>query len=242
MSSLTHNIDAVFIGLDVHEDSISVGIINPGHDSQEVERIFNDPESMRRLINCFDDPSRMRVCYEAGPTGFDLARDRGRMGVSCEVIAPSMIPRAPGDRVKTDTRDCRRLARLHRAGELVAVRVPPPTEEAVRDLCPTRGGHGGGPDPGTPPPRQAPAAPLEDVAGRVCLDVSSRTRGLPSSASTSRHCTRPSTTTERSRSALAPGSNVPRSSGPQNVPPFNGTIRRNPRRQSGPHDEGPRLC
>ena len=61
------------------------------------------------------------------------------MDVRCEVIAPSLIPKAPGDRVKTDKRDCRRLARLHRAGELVAIRIPTPTEEAVRDLCRTRG-------------------------------------------------------------------------------------------------------
>jgi transposase len=81
----------------------------------------------------------LRVCYEAGPTGYDLARLLGAMGVACEVIAPSMIPKAPGDEVKTDTRDCRRLARLHRAGELVAIRVPSPAEEAVRDLCRTRG-------------------------------------------------------------------------------------------------------
>jgi transposase len=139
VSSFTHNLDAVFIGLDVHKDSISVGILNPGHDSPDVEKIFNDDESMRRLIGRFDDPSQLRVCYEAGPTGFDLARDLRRMGVSCEVIAPSMIPKAPGDKVKTDARDCRRLARLHRAGELVAVRVPAPIEEAVRDLCRTRG-------------------------------------------------------------------------------------------------------
>ena len=59
--------------------------------------------------------------------------------MACEVIAPSMIPKAPGDKVKTDSRDCRRLARLHRAGELVAIRVPSPLEEAVRDLCRTRG-------------------------------------------------------------------------------------------------------
>jgi hypothetical protein len=148
-SSFTYNIDAVFIGMDVHKDSISVGILNPGHDTPDVEKIFNDPESMRRLIGRFDDPSRLRVCYEAGPTGYDLARDLRRMGVACEVIAPSLIPKAPGDRVKTDTRDCRRLARLHRAGELVAVRVPPP-------------------------PQQVPPPPLEDLAGRLCLDLQAR--------------------------------------------------------------------
>jgi len=61
------------------------------------------------------------------------------MGVRCDVIAPALIPRAPGDRVKTDTRDCRRLARLHRMGELVAIRVPSEAEEGVRDLCRARG-------------------------------------------------------------------------------------------------------
>jgi transposase len=60
------------------------------------------------------------------------------MGVACEVIAPSLIPTAPGDRMKTDRRDCRQLARLHRAGELVAIHVPTVAEEAVRDLCRAR--------------------------------------------------------------------------------------------------------
>ena len=78
----THNFDAVFIELDVHKDSISVGILNPGHDSADVERILNDPASMGRLIGRFDDPVRLRVCYEAGSTGFYLARDLRRMGVS----------------------------------------------------------------------------------------------------------------------------------------------------------------
>jgi transposase len=81
----------------------------------------------------------LRACYEAGPTGYDLHRLLGSLGVRCEVVAPSLIPRAPGGKVETDTRDCRRLARLHRAGELVAIRVPSPQEEAVRDLYRTRG-------------------------------------------------------------------------------------------------------
>jgi transposase len=80
----------------------------------------------------------LRACYEAGPTGFELARLLASMGVRCEVVAPSLIPKAPGDKVKTDKRDCRRLARLHRAGELVAIRIPTVQEEAVRDLCRTR--------------------------------------------------------------------------------------------------------
>ena len=84
------------------------------------------------------EPARLRVCYEAGPTGYELARLLHRQGVACQVIAPSLIPRAVGDKVKTDRRDCRRLARLHRAGELVAIRIPTPREEAVRDLCRAR--------------------------------------------------------------------------------------------------------
>jgi len=94
--------DTVFVGLDVHKDSISVGVLNPGHETPDVEKIFNDEESVRRLVGRFPTPGLLRVCYEAGPTGYDLARLLGRMGVACDVIAPSMIPKAPGDKVKTD--------------------------------------------------------------------------------------------------------------------------------------------
>jgi transposase len=125
--------------MDVHKDSISVGILNPGQERPDVEKIFHDEASVRRLIDRFPDRTLLWSCYEAGPTGYDLARLLKSLGVHCEVIAPSMIPRASGDKVKTDARDCRRLARLHRAGELVAVRIPTPFEEAVRDLCRTRG-------------------------------------------------------------------------------------------------------
>jgi transposase len=127
-----------FIGLDVHRDWISVGVLPPGTDEVAVDKIFHDEPSIRRLIDRLGECSRVRFCYEAGPTGYELARLMRSMGVACEVIAPSLIPKAPGDRVKTDKRDCRRLARLHRAGELTAIRVPTVAEEAVRDLCRTR--------------------------------------------------------------------------------------------------------
>ena len=84
------------------------------------------------------DPVVERIFHDAGPTGYDLARLLCSLGVRCDVVAPSLVPNAPGDRVKTDRRDCRRLARLHRAGELVAIRIPAPAEEAVRDLCRAR--------------------------------------------------------------------------------------------------------
>lgn len=137
MASVSHR-GPIHLGLDVHRDSISVGILLPDQQVPEVDRIAHDETSVRRLVGRLGDPRRLRACYEAGPTGYDLARLLASMGVSCEVIAPSLIPTAPGDRVKTDARDCRRLARLHRAGELVAIRIPTPTEEAVRDLCRTR--------------------------------------------------------------------------------------------------------
>jgi len=83
-------------------------------------------------------PQPVRVAYEAGPTGYGLARACAEVGISCTVAAPSKIPRAPGDRVKTDRRDAERLVRLLRLGELVSVRVPEPHEEAARDLVRAR--------------------------------------------------------------------------------------------------------
>ena len=80
----------------------------------------------------------MRVCYEAGPCGYALQRQLTKGRVSCVVIAPALMPRKPGDRVKTDKRDARKLAELFRAGLLTAVRPPTPAEEAVRDLCRAR--------------------------------------------------------------------------------------------------------
>jgi transposase len=128
----------VFLGLDVSKNAISVGVLPAESDTVAVDRIFSDEESVRRLIARFPDPGLLRVCYEAGPTGFWLARLLRSMGVSCHVVAPSLIPRLPGDRVKTDRRDARRLARLFRAGELVSIHVPTAAEEAVRDLCRAR--------------------------------------------------------------------------------------------------------
>jgi transposase len=138
MTSVALCTGPIHLGLDVSKNKIAVGILRPDEVSPDTEVIFNDEASTRRLIGRFPDRGRLRVCYEAGPTGFGLYRLLSSMGVACEVVAPSLIPKAPGDRVKTDRRDCRRLARLHRAGELVAIRVPTEAEEAVRDLCRAR--------------------------------------------------------------------------------------------------------
>src|SRR3954463_11967944 len=109
MSSVTQS-GLIHLGLDVHKDSISVAVLPWGQDTAEVDKIFHDEPSVRRLVARFDDPDRLRVCYEAGPTGYELQRLLARLRVHCDVVAPSLIPRAPGDRVKTDRRDARRPA------------------------------------------------------------------------------------------------------------------------------------
>jgi transposase len=130
--------DPIHLGLDVHRDSISVATLLPDTTCAQGERIPSDEAAVLAFVGRFTEPARLRVCYEAGPTGYELARLLHAHGVACQVIAPSLIPRAAGDKVKTDRRDCRRLARLHRAGELVCIRIPTAREEAVRDLCRAR--------------------------------------------------------------------------------------------------------
>jgi transposase len=97
----------IFLGLDVHKNTISAAVLRPGEDVPDVEKISSDEESVRRLIARLGNPRRLRACYEAGPTGYELARLLGSLGVACQVIAPTLVPTAPGDRVKTDKRDCR---------------------------------------------------------------------------------------------------------------------------------------
>ena len=129
---------ACVLAMDVHANTISAGVLEPGWESPVVDKISADDESVRRLLGRFEERGRVWACYEAGPTGYELARLLRSSGMRCEVIAPSLIPTAPGQRVKTDQRDARRLALLFRAGQLSAVRVPAPAEEAVRDLCRAR--------------------------------------------------------------------------------------------------------
>jgi transposase len=127
------------LGLDVSKDSIAVAVLEPDRDRAPVQKIFHDDASVRKFIDRFEDRSKLWACYEAGPTGYELYRLLGRLGVRCDVIAPALVPKRPGDRVKTDKRDAGRLAGLHRAGQLTAIAVPSPPQEAVRDLCRLRG-------------------------------------------------------------------------------------------------------
>jgi transposase len=130
--------DLPVLAMDVHKNTISAAVLEPGSVSPVIDKISSDDEMVRRLVGRFPEPGRVWACYEAGPTGYELARLLRVLGMRCEVIAPSLIPARPGDRIKTDRRDARRLALLFRAGQLSSVRVPTVAEEAVRDLCRAR--------------------------------------------------------------------------------------------------------
>ena len=132
--------NTLFVGLDVHADTISVAVAQSGRNGQVLSMgiVANRPDSVRKLIKKLQNQGQPRVCYEAGPCGYTLYWQMVALGVQCEVIAPTLIPRKPGDKVKTDRRDATKLARLYRAGELTAVWVPDRAHEALRDLVRAR--------------------------------------------------------------------------------------------------------
>ncbi|WP_081956510.1 IS110 family transposase [Paenibacillus sp. FSL R5-0912] len=129
-----------YVGLDVSKEKIAVAIADEGRDPARYHgAIAHTPDAVGRLIRKLKSPEvTLEVCYEAGPTGYDLYRWLTKMGISCTVIAPSRIPQRSGDAIKTDRRDAERLAQLHRAGELTAIHVPTPELEALRDLIRAR--------------------------------------------------------------------------------------------------------
>jgi transposase len=127
-----------FVGLDVHAQTIAVAVAETGAEVRSLGVIPNRPESVSRLIKKLGKPEQLRVCYEAGPTGYVLYWQLTRLGVRCEVVAPTLVPVKPGDRVKTDRRDAEKLARSYRAGDLTAVWVPDTQHEALRDLVRAR--------------------------------------------------------------------------------------------------------
>ena len=125
----------IYVGLDVHKDTIAVALAEAGKrgELREYGKIANTPAALRTLAAKLASHGwRLRFCYEAGPCGYGIQRQLSEAGHECVVVAPSLIPRKPGDRVKTDRRDAINLAKLHRAGELSSVWVPDPAHEATR--------------------------------------------------------------------------------------------------------------
>lgn len=128
-----------YVGLDVHKDTIVMAIAESGVLPAEVLATMpNDPPMILSRLRKLGPPLSMVVCYEAGPTGYDLYRFLNRAGVACHVVAPSLVPTQNGNRVKTDRRDARRLAHFLRSGDLTAVWVPDEHTEALRDLARAR--------------------------------------------------------------------------------------------------------
>ena len=120
-----------FLGMDVHAETIAVAIAEPNGEVRSVGTIANREDSIRKFIKKLGSPEQLRVCYEAGPTGFGVYWQLAQLGVECAVIAPTLVPKKSGDRVKTDRRDALKLARCHRFGDLTAVWVPDGVPDAL---------------------------------------------------------------------------------------------------------------
>lgn len=128
-----------FLGLDVHAETIAVAVAESGRDGEirSLGIIPNDAVAVRKLVQKLGKKN-LKACYEAGPTGFALYWQLAKLGVECDVIAPTLIPKKAGDRIKTDRRDALKLARCFRAGDLTPIWIPDQAHEALRDLVRAR--------------------------------------------------------------------------------------------------------
>lgn len=130
-----------FVGMDAHKVSIKLAVLLPEQAKPVEWQVANEKASVRRMVRRVQRLAaggEVRLCYEAGPCGYALQRWIREAGAECVVVAPSLIPRKPGDRIKTDRRDARKLVELFRAELLTEVHSPTPEDEAVRDLCRAR--------------------------------------------------------------------------------------------------------
>jgi transposase len=123
-----------YVGLDDSKRKLVVAILRPGAREPEQREMPKESHLIQRLFRRMTRDGAVAVCYEAGVSGYDLYRQITACGAACQVIAPALTPRRPGQRIKTDRRDAAKLVRLFRAGELTAIHVPDEVEEAVRDL------------------------------------------------------------------------------------------------------------
>jgi len=131
----------IYVGLDVHKDTIAVALAEGGQRAEVREhgKVANTPAALKTLCaRLARNGAKLRFCYEAGPCGYGIQRQLSEAGRECVVVAPSLIPRKAGDRVKTDRRDAANLAKLRRAGELSSGWVPDPAHQAIRDLARAR--------------------------------------------------------------------------------------------------------
>ena len=128
------------IGLDVHKRSIAVAVRQAGVAGVQEERLPHERGAVARWARRWKRRSggKLVCAYEAGACGYALQRQLESLGIPCQVVAPSLVPRKPGERIKTDRRDARKLAEYLEGGHLTAVRPPTPAEEAARDLCRAR--------------------------------------------------------------------------------------------------------
>jgi len=129
-----------YVGIDAHKKDLFIATLTGNEATAVAWTTPNDPKAIRRLVKKLEReaPGPVRVFYEAGPCGYALQRQVTTSRVTCDVVAPALIPRKPGERVKTDRRDARKLVELGRAGLLTAVQPPTPEDEAVRDLARAR--------------------------------------------------------------------------------------------------------
>ena len=122
------------IAFDQHAATTVAAVLLPGQRTAALHTLASDSPTILRFIKRVQRQGPVQCCYEAGPCGFELQRALIEHGISCEVIAPALIPRRAGDRIKTDRRDAAQLAVLFRAGALTAIHIPTAQEEAARDL------------------------------------------------------------------------------------------------------------
>lgn len=119
------------IAFDQHAASVMAAVLLPGHQTAATQELSSDVAAIGRFVKRVQRQGPVRCCYEAGPCGFELQRYLQAKDVPCAIIAPTLIPRRPGDRIKTDRRDARQLAVLYRAGALTAIHIPTEQEEAA---------------------------------------------------------------------------------------------------------------